>query len=90
VNHRRSVDNCKRCQNRGLDNAPGQVRQIPEFRSGGIRHRGGVTVMTGAGVELGKLSPRCQGRRSSGEPVRVRVPMRSTVAELCIVARKEL
>ena len=39
--------------------------------------------MTGAGVELGKLSLRCKGRRSSGEPVRARVPMRSTVAESC-------
>jgi hypothetical protein len=46
--------------------------------------------MAGADLELGKLSLRCKGRRSSGEPVRVRVPMRSTVTESCVVAMKEL
>ncbi|MCP4414016.1 MAG: MarR family transcriptional regulator [Gammaproteobacteria bacterium] len=28
MNHRRSVDNWKRCQNRGLDISPGQVRLL--------------------------------------------------------------
>ena len=53
MNHRRSVDNCNRCQNRGLVNAPGQVRQKPEFRSGGIRHRGGVTIVQALVRNLG-------------------------------------
>ena len=45
MNHRRSVDNCNRCQNQSLDNTLGQVRQVPDFWSGGIRHRGGVTII---------------------------------------------
>ncbi len=45
MNHRRSVDNCKRCQNRGIDITPGRVRQKAEFQSGDIRHRGGVTIV---------------------------------------------
>ncbi len=45
MNHRRSVDNCKRCQNRGIDITPGRVRQKAEFWSGDIRHRGGVTIV---------------------------------------------
>ncbi|MDG4813640.1 hypothetical protein P8629_11590, partial [Hydrogenovibrio sp. 3SP14C1] len=45
VNHRRSVDNCNRYQNQSLDNALGQVRRQPERGPGGIRHRGGVTVI---------------------------------------------
>jgi hypothetical protein len=53
MNHRRSVDNCNRCQNRGLDNALGQVRQQPEFWSGGIRHRGGVTIIQALVRNLG-------------------------------------
>jgi hypothetical protein len=53
MNHRRSVDNCNRCQNRSLDNAPGQARQKPEFRSGGIRHRGGVTIVQALVRNLG-------------------------------------
>lgn len=53
MNHRRSVDNCNRCQNRGLDNAPGQVRQQPEFRSGGIRHKDGVTIVQALVRNLG-------------------------------------
>lgn len=53
MNHRRSVDNCNRCQNQGLDNALGQVRQQPEFWSGGIRHRGGVTIIQALVRNLG-------------------------------------
>ena len=45
MNHRRSVDNCNRCQNQGLDITLGQIRRVPVFRSGGIRHRGGVTFI---------------------------------------------
>jgi len=46
VNHRRSVENCDRYQNQGLDIALGQVRQQPERGPDGIRHnRGGVTVI---------------------------------------------
>jgi len=44
MNHRRSVDNCNRCQNQDLDNTLGQVKQKPEFWFGGIRHRDGVTI----------------------------------------------
>ena len=45
MNHRRSVDNCKRCQNRGIDNDQGQIRRLAEFWPDGIRHRGGVTIV---------------------------------------------
>jgi hypothetical protein len=53
MNHRRSVENCNRSQNRGLVNAPDAARQKPEFRSGGIRHRGGVTIVQALVRNLG-------------------------------------
>ena len=56
MNHRRSVDNCNRCQNWGLDNALGQARQKSEFRSDGIRHRGGVTIVQALVRNLGICS----------------------------------
>jgi hypothetical protein len=45
VNHRGSVDNCKWCQNQGLDNALGLVRRQPEGGPDGIRHRDDVTFL---------------------------------------------
>jgi hypothetical protein len=53
MNHRRSVDNCNRCQNRGLDNTSGPVSQKPEFRADGIRHKGGVTIIQALVRNLG-------------------------------------
>jgi hypothetical protein len=43
---------------------------------------------SGSCVERGNLSLRCQGRNSSGSPIRVRVPMRSTGAEQPVVVMK--
>ena len=53
MNHRRSVDKCKRCLNLGFVNALGQVRRRPVFWSGGIRHRGGVTIFQALVRNLG-------------------------------------
>jgi hypothetical protein len=53
MNHRRNVDKCNRCRNQGLVNALGQTRQKSEFRSGGIRHRGGVTIVLALVWNLG-------------------------------------
>ena len=53
VNHLRSVDNCNRCQNQGLDNTLGQVRRVPSFWPDGIRHRGGVTIVQALVRNLG-------------------------------------
>jgi len=53
MNHRRSVDNCNRCQNQRLDIALRQVRRKPKFWSDGIRHRGGVTIIQALVRNLG-------------------------------------
>ena len=43
---------------------------------------------SGLYLELENLSSRCQGRSSSGSPMRARVPMRVTGTEWPVVARK--
>jgi hypothetical protein len=68
VNHRGSVDNCNRCQNRGLDNTPGQVRRGPEFWSGGIRHRGGVTLFQALEWNLGSCRSDAKGAVQAETP----------------------
>jgi hypothetical protein len=90
VNHRRSVDNC--------NDVKTEDSTTPRDQSNGNLKVG----LTASGIEvarpfcrrgymeLGNLSSRCQGRNSSGEPVRVRVPMRGTGAESCVVALKGL
>ena len=62
----------------------------PVYCSGGVRHEGGVNLISGSCVERGNLSPRCEGRNSSGGPTRVRVPMRGTGAEQPVVAVKSM
>ena len=45
---------------------------------------------SGACMEAGNLSPRCEGRSPSGGPTRMSVPMRGTGAESSVVATKVL
>ena len=45
---------------------------------------------SGSDMEPRNLSPRCQGRNPSGDPARVRVPMRGTGAERPVVARRDV
>lgn len=45
-------------------------------------------LAAGISRERGNLSPRCQGRSSSGDPIRARVPMRGTGADRPVVATK--
>ncbi len=61
MNHRRSVDNCNRCQNQGLDVTLGKIRRTPEFWSGGIRHRGGVTFVQALVWNLGSCRSDAKG-----------------------------
>ena len=60
----------------------------PAYCPGGGRHEGGVSSTTGSRAERGNLSPRCQGRTSSGRPTRGRVPMRGTGTDRLVVAMK--
>ncbi len=60
----------------------------PVYCLGGDRHEGGVSSTTGSRAERGNLSPRCQGRPSSGRPMRGRVPIRGTGADRLVVAMK--
>jgi len=89
VNHRRSVDNCNGVKT--------EDSTTPRDKSSGNLNVG----LTASGIEVARPSRRhgygtwepvvsMPGRRSSGEPVRVRVPMRGTGAESCVVASKEL
>ncbi len=57
----------------------------PVYCPGGGRHKGGESSTTGSCAERGNLSPRCQGRPSSGRPTRGRVPMRGTGADRLVV-----
>lgn len=61
MNHRGSVDNCNRYQNRNLDIIPGQIRRTPEFWSGGIRHRGGMTFVQALIWNLGSCRSDAKG-----------------------------
>ena len=45
-------------------------------------------LATGIFRERGNLSPRCQGRSSSGDPTRARVPMCGTGTDRLVVAEK--
>lgn len=45
-------------------------------------------LATGISRERGNLSLRCEGRSSSGDPTRARVPMRSTGADRSVVVKK--
>jgi hypothetical protein len=61
VNHRRSVDNCNRCQNQDLDIILGEIRRTPEFWSGGIRHRDGMTFVQALIWNLGNCRSDVKG-----------------------------
>ena len=65
-----------------------KVWELPVYCPSGDRRRGGVSSETGSYREHGNLSFRCQGRPSSGRPMRGRVPTRSTGADQLVVAMK--
>ena len=65
-----------------------KVWELPVYCPSGDRRRGGVSSETGSYREHGNLSFRCQGRPSSGRPMRGRVPTRSTGADQLVVVMK--
>ena len=62
-----------------------KVWGTPVYCPSGDRRKGGMSSVTGSYWERGNLSFRCQGRASSGNPTRVRVPIRSTGADQLVV-----
>ena len=65
-----------------------KVWELPVYCPSGDRRIGGVSSETGSYREHGNLSFRCQGRPSSGRPMRGRVPTRSTGADQLVVVTK--
>ena len=65
-----------------------KVWELPVYCPSGDRRRGGVSSETGAYREHGNLSFRCQGRPSSGRPMRDRVPTQNTGADQLVVVMK--
>lgn len=66
--------------------APRKAYRLPVYWIGGARHRDGVSLGQAFMWNCRNLSFRCQGRSSRRDPLRVRVPMRSTGTEQLVVA----
>jgi hypothetical protein len=67
---------------------PGQAQGEPAYCLGGVRHRGGVTLVQALGWNVGTCRPDVKGETQVERPTRVRVPRRGTGAEQPVVARK--
>jgi hypothetical protein len=65
-----------------------KIWELPVYCPSDDRCRRGMSSVTGFYREHGNLSFRCQGRSSSGRPMRGRVPMRDTGADQLVVAMK--
>jgi len=65
---------------------PRSAYRLPVYWIGGTRHRDGVSWIQAFMRNCRNLSFRCQGRNPRRDPLRVRVPMRSTGAEQLVVA----
>ena len=65
-----------------------KVWKKPVYCPSDDRRRGGMSSDTGFCREHGNLSFRCEGRLSSGRPIRDRVPMLSTGADQSVVVMK--
>ena len=65
-----------------------KVWKKPVYCPSDDRRRGGMSSDTGFCREHGNLSFRCEGRLSSGRPIRDRVPMLSTGADQLVVVMK--
>jgi hypothetical protein len=67
-----------------LGRSAGETCLLPAWRPALRRREFG----SGSYSELENLSSRCQGRSSSGDPTRARVPMRGTGTEWPVVVKK--
>ena len=67
---------------------PGQVQRGPAYCLGGIRHKGGASLIQGLVWNVGTGRPDDKGEARSGSPMRARVPMRGTGAEQPVVAMR--
>ena len=65
-----------------------KVWKVPVYCLSGDRRRGGMSSDTGFCREHGNLSFRCEGRLSSGSPIRDRVPTLGTGADQSVVVMK--
>jgi len=66
----------RRHQNRGHTTAPGSAWKSPTYWLCGVRCIGGVTLIPGFRTELETLVSDVKGKRTSGDPTRLKVPMR--------------
>ncbi len=67
---------------------PGQVQRGPAYCLGGIRHKGGASLILALVWNVGTGRPDDKGEARSGSPMRARVPMRGTGAEQPVVAMR--
>ena len=59
---------------------PGRVQRRPAYCLGGIRHKGGASLIQALVWNVGTGRPDDKGEARSGSPMRARVPMRGTGA----------
>jgi len=67
---------------------PGQVQREPAYCLGGIRHKGGASLIQALVWNVGTGRPDDKEEARSGSPMRARVLMRGTGAEQPVVAMK--
>ena len=67
---------------------PGRVQRGPAYCLGGIRHKGGASLIQALVWSVGTGRPDDKGEARSGSPMRARVPMRGTGAEQPVVAMR--
>ena len=65
VNCRSSVEIAQMTSKPGSDVAPGIVWPLPAYESGGIRHRGSVSVIRALTLNCGNLRWRCKAKGTS-------------------------
>ena len=77
-------------ETRSVSSSWDKSAEMPDDWAGGDRRRGGVKLDIGFHAELQEPVAPMQGRSSSGENRKARVPMRSTGADRPVGAMKAL
>lgn len=88
VNCRSSVESTQLMSKPGSDVAPRSVRPLPAYGSGGIRHRGSVSLFLALTLNCGNLRWRCKakGASSKGEADSSDAPPRDGAARSSVEA----
>src|ERR1700675_1543742 len=80
----------RRHQNWGFTTTSGRVWRGPTNWPCGVRCIGGVTLILGSCTELENLAGDAKGESTSGEPARLKVPMRRRGADCPVLVMKRV